>query len=374
MHLELHALQNFALSNLNRDDTGAPKTCEFGGYRRARISSQCLKRAARVHMRETALIPSERLSLRSKGVAVEIAKRLTALGETEANANLAAERVLALLSLKVSDKKTEYLLFMGEAQIARLVQLCREHAAVLTGSAETFKAKTKELAEPALAAVKQGDAVDLALFGRMIANKPEINVDAAVQMAHAFSTHAVAMEFDYYTAVDDLQEEADDAGLGAGMIGTTLYNASCYYRYANLNLPQLLANLDGNHGLAQQAVDAFIRSFIDAVPSGKQTNAAAQNPPTLVMAVVREQGLWSLANAFVKPVRPHAGMDLCEASADALYRHWNALAGLYGVDGIQFAGVATLHQPKESTTAVEVLPNMAALADGVRKHLSASLA
>lgn len=373
MHLELHALQNFALSNLNRDDNGAPKTCEFGGYRRARISSQCLKRAARVHMRTEQIVPGELLSQRSRAFAGEIAKQLGGYGMGGDESKLAAERLLSLLAIKIGKKGTEYLLFMGDRQIERLVQLGWEHRATLTGSADAFKKAAKDLEEPALAAVKQGDAVDLALFGRMIANKPEINVDAAVQMAHAFSTHAVAMEYDYYTAVDDLPGEADETGLGAGMIGSTPFNASCYYRYANLDLRQLLKNLDGNAELARQSVDAFVQSFVEAVPSGKQTGAAAQNPPELVLAVVRQKGLWSLANAFIEPVSPGQKRNLFSASVHALLAQWRTLGDLYGTEGIRTAGLITSHKPAETPAGITVAANFPALRAGLREHIAAGL-
>lgn len=373
MHLELHALQNFALSNLNRDDNGAPKTCEFGGYRRARISSQCLKRAARVHMREEQIVPGELLSRRSRRFATEIADRLGESGMDADQAKLASERLLSLLAIKMGKKGTEYLLFMGNSQIERLVHLGLEHADVLTGKDDAFKKAVKELEEPALAAVRQGDAVDLALFGRMIANKPEINVDAAVQMAHAFSTHPVAMEYDYYTAVDDIPGEEDDA-TGAGMIGSTPYNASCYYRYANLHLGQLLTNLDGNADLARQAADAFVQSFVEAIPSGKQTASAPQNPPELILTVVRAKGLWSLANAFVEPVNPGRKRNLFHASALALFDQWGVLAQMYGTEGVRYAGIVTRYQPEQKLTDITSVANFPALRSALREQLAAGLA
>ncbi len=174
----------------------------------------------------------------------------------------------------------------------------------------------------------------------MIATHPEKNVDAAVQMAHAFSTNAIANEFDFYSAVDDLQEQEDDEGAGAGMLGTVLYNSSCYYRYANLDLRQLTATLGGNSDRAMMAVQAFLLGMVHAVPTGKRTNSAPQNPPALIMAVVREHGLWSLANAFVVPVSGARG-NLLELSAKELLAHWSQLTALYGQEGIRYAGVAT---------------------------------
>jgi len=172
-----------------------------------------------------------------------------------------------------------------------------------------------------------GKAADLALFGRMIADLPDRNVEGSCQVAHALSTNAVNVEFDFYTAIDDLK--SDDV-TGADMLGTIEFNSACYYRYLNLNVDQLAGNLGGDVDLTRRAVEAFVRAAVTAVPSGKQNSMAAQNPPSLVLAVVRERGLWSLANAFVKPVRPGLNGDLVAQSIGRLDDHWGKIARMYG--------------------------------------------
>jgi len=378
MFVEVHLLQNFALSNLNRDDTGAPKSCIFGGTRRARISSQCLKRAVRTYVREEALVPSEMLSWRTKWLQRELAGRLVSSGMEADQAQQAATRALELLDLKLKNGKTEYLLLIGEREIAQIADLCRTHAQALL-TAEGGKKGKKEggdLAGLFLKALDGGDAVDIALFGRMIANHPEKNVDAAVQMAHAFSTNAIANEFDFYSAVDDLQQQDDDEGAGAGMLGTVLYNSSCYYRYANIDLRQLAANLGGDADKALAAVNAFLHGMIHAVPSGKRTNSAPQNPPALIMAVVRDKGLWSLANAFVVPVSGLRG-DLVALSGKEMLEHWNQLARLYGQDGIRYAGLATYLSPDAigvpSAVGVTLEKGLADLMDRVMAEARSAL-
>ncbi len=347
MFLEIHLLQNFALSNLNRDDTGAPKSCTFGGTRRARISSQCLKRAIRTHFREEGLVPPEFLSRRTKWLQRALFRRLEDAGLTPETAGQAAARALELLELKLKNGKTEYLLLLGEREMDKLAQLCREHAGELldAGGGGSGKRGKKEgegtLAPLLLSAIDGGEAVDIALFGRMIATHAEKSVDAAVQMAHAFSTHPIANEFDFFSAVEDLKEEDDGDGAGAGMLGTTLYNSSCYYRYANLDLNQLERNLPGDRTHMETAVRAFLAGSIHAVPTGKRTNSAPQNLPAFILIVVREKGLWSLANAFVQPVFGGVKNDLIQQSAGQLLLHWNQLTGLYGTEGIRYAGVAT---------------------------------
>ncbi|MEW6723608.1 MAG: type I-E CRISPR-associated protein Cas7/Cse4/CasC [Bacillota bacterium] len=344
MFLEIHLLQNFALSNLNRDDTGAPKTCIFGGTRRARISSQCLKRAIRTHFREEGLVPSELLSYRTRLLHRELTGRLVAAGLADEAAKQTAGKALELLQFKLKNGKTEYLLVLGEREISRLTELCKAHAESILASGGGKSSKKDEegrLAQVLLDAIDGGEALDIALFGRMIATHAEKSVDAAVQMAHAFSTHSVAAEFDFYSAVDDLQKQDDVEGAGAGMLGTTLYNSSCYYRYANLDLNQLAKNLNGETSHVETAARAFLVGAIHAVPTGKRTNSAPQNPPAFIMAVVRDKGLWSLANAFIKPIFSGPKADLIQLSAGQLLRHWNQLASLYGMETIRYAGVAT---------------------------------
>lgn len=370
MFVEVHVIQNYALSNLNRDDTGAPKTCDFGGARRARISSQCLKRAVRTYFREEEVVPSHQLSRRTKLLKEALVKRFTARNlEGEEAGNLAAA-VIEQLGLKLDKEKTQYLLLLGEQEIDRLAMLGLDHKDKLL-AAKAGKAD-KALQTQLLGALDGGEAVDLALFGRMIADKPEKNVDAAVQMAHAFSTHAVSTEFDFYSAVDDLQQVDAEEGAGAGMLGTTLYNSACYYRYANVDVNQLRTNLGGDAAHAEAAVQAFLQGMIHAVPSGKQTASAAQNPPALVLITVREKGLWSLANAFAKPVRATGGDDLITLSGKAMMTHFGQLSKMYGTDGIRYAGLATYLNLEDLPSPVVAEESVKALVDAAVEALTAA--
>lgn len=357
MILELHVIQNFAPSNLNRDDTNAPKDAEFGGYRRARISSQSIKRAIRSQFR-AGLLPTEELAMRTKRLAQALTEELVSAGKQEEPARVVAAMALNALKAKVGDDgKTEYLLFVGKQEIAGLAGVCLRHWDHLTAAAEAVAAtpgekksrreekKAAKEAVPAevyselLACLDGGQATDLALFGRMIADLPEHNIDAASQVAHAISTNQVSMEFDFYTAVDDLK--SDDT-TGADMMGTVQFNSACFYRYANVDLNQLGGNLGGDAERTQRAAEAFIRAAVAAIPTGKQNSMAAQNPPSLVFAVLRDQGMWSLANAFVTPVRPNANGDLVENSVAALDRYWGKLSRMYGTGQIRASAVALL--------------------------------
>jgi CRISPR system Cascade subunit CasC len=161
------------------------------------------------------------------------------------------------------------------------------------------------------------------------------------------------MEMDFYTAVDDLK--ARDEETGAGMMGTVEFNSSCFYRYANIHLEQLEKNLQDDSSLAHKAVEAFLRASVEAIPTGKQNSMAAHNPPALIFATVRDRGLWSLANAFVQPVRPDHARSLIQNSVLALDGFWGKLNRVYGGEDIRVAAVCTTEDvPFDALKAYEV--------------------
>ncbi|MBA3946028.1 MAG: type I-E CRISPR-associated protein Cas7/Cse4/CasC [Herpetosiphonaceae bacterium] len=347
MIIELHLLQNFAPSNLNRDDTGTPKNSEFGGYRRARISSQCQKRAIRRmfpnYLYELGLAPDD-LAERTRLVVNECVNRLVATGKPEELARTVVAVLLGGVNLKVEDDQTQYLLFLGRREIARLSELAVQHWDELAGIAKqmdtapsgTGKRNAKKgaaalvpkpIKDAVLACLDSGKAIDLALFGRMVADLPDVNCDAACQVAHAVSTNTVNIEFDYYTAVEDLPS---DNKPGAGMIGTVEFNSACYYRYASVDLGQLMTNLQDDAQQCRKALHAFIKAMIEAVPTGKQNTFAAHNPPSLIAVVIRHSGQWNLVNAFAKPIVPRGNQSLIELSITALDDYWGRLTTMYG--------------------------------------------
>src|SRR5690554_4640584 len=328
MKVELHILQSFPPANLNRDDTGSPKDCEFGGVRRGRISSQCLKRSIR---RSEAFKQhlGDRIAVRTKKSADELKDRL--IGQHGLDKNEAWELAKAVTghmlgwdATKGPKKEglTKVLFYVGYNELDALAALVaadqklrdalRASQALDENTSKDNRKKVEDELNSALDDVVKrftGDqkdhvrAVDIALFGRMLAEVPGMNIDAACQVAHAISTNKVDMDFDYFTAVDDLNPKEET---GAGMIGTTGFNSSCFYRYALVDADQLAENLGGDRELALEGIRAFLKASLFAIPTGKQNSFAAQTPPSLFMAVVREDGAmpWSLVNAFVKPVRP----------------------------------------------------------------------
>ena len=383
MIIELHIIQNFAPSCLNRDDTNSPKDCEFGGHRRARLSSQCSKRGIRTCFEEAMLLPSEYLARRSKRIVEEVSGRLAKEGRDAGHAAKVVEAALKGAKLTVKDDgKTQYLLFLGEGEIAALTNLCETHWDALAKVAPPEDDDDKKTARKRKSAAKEavpkevqkeladlldgGKAADLALFGRMLADLPDKNIDAACQVAHAISTNKVSAEFDFYTAVDDLKPE-DTAG--ADMMGTVEFNSPCFYRYANVDVQQLTKNLHGDGELAHKTVEAFIRAAVTAIPTGKQNSMAAQNPPSFILAVVRDSGLWSLANAFVDPVRPNRDGDLVHHSIARLEQYWDSLVKVYGDD--QIRGHWALALDDGSIKSLPKSKNLGALVQNVMEVIRA---
>ncbi|EIK54346.1 MAG: type I-E CRISPR-associated protein Cas7/Cse4/CasC [Pseudomonadaceae bacterium] len=366
LFLEFHLIQNFAPSNLNRDDTGAPKDAIFGGQRRARVSSQCFKRAVRLAASEHELLPQANRGIRTKKLKALLLERLAGRDAEEAGAKI--EMALAAAGLKVKDDgKTEYLLFLGEGEVSAFAALIEQYWDELpVGGDKKSKKDAKaslpaEIVKKAKALLDGGKAVDVALFGRMLADLPSVNQDAACQVAHAISTHRVEREFDYFTAVDD-KGDADETG--AGMIGQVEFNSATLYRYAVLDLRKLLANLQGDRELALSAVEAFTRALALAIPSGKQNSFAAHNPPEFAGLCLRHATPLSLANAFEKPVAPRADQALTEQSVERLAAYEGKLAAVYGAPDDRWLSLdLTGRWPAEKGESVA---NLATLAQRAR--------
>lgn len=341
--IEVHVLQNFAPSNLNRDDTGAPKDAFFGGTRRARVSSQCDKRAVRQFFDEKVregVFSADELAVRTKRVYQAIVDALA--GKRDSAETLAkAEIALSYVKLKSAEGgKTQYLLFLGRREIAELATTIDECWDQIVAAEDSDEEKPKGKAKKAAAksapkevqariesAFNGGKAVDVALFGRMLADMPEKNQNAACQVSHAISTHAVEREFDFYTAVDDLKPE-DTAG--ADMMGTVEFNSACYYRYAVVDWAKLVENLQDDEELAAKGLRTFLQGFVMAEPTGKQNSFAAHNPPEFVaVTVCHDAAPRNLANAFETAIRAKAGESLTRKSADALAKKGAALETAY---------------------------------------------
>mgnify|MGYP006422494133 CR=1 FL=1 len=361
--IEFHILQNFPPSNLNRDDSGAPKDCDFGGFRRQRISSQCLKRSVR-QSEVFQQLQDELLGLRSKRVPGKVATRLVDKGIDQEQAKAMANGLFQALFKFKDNEETSYLLFVGPEEIERAVTLLLEEAE----EAKTQADQLIDVEKEELAAKEEGKkkpsnqvqearqsvdkyfkalakrykdsypghvrAVDVSLFGRMLADDPNANVDAACQVSHAISVNRMHMEFDYYTAVDDIPD-ADNAG--ASMIGTVGFASSCFYRFACIDIDKLISNLGGDKAAEQAAyegIKAFAHANIQARPTGKQNTFAAHTLPSFIMTVARNEGQpVSLANAFEQPVLPSPDQSLSQQASKKLLDHFGAIKSMFGLEG-----------------------------------------
>jgi CRISPR system Cascade subunit CasC len=297
--LDVHVLQTVPPSNLNRDDTGSPKTARYGGVVRARVSSQAWKRATRTAFDQ--LLDRSELGVRSKRLVELIGDRVTALDPAfaERQAEL-AKAVLGAVGIKVAPprgkkeapEESGYLVFLSDHQVTALATLAVERAR--TGAPIDKKAARQ--------AADTEHSVDVALFGRMVAEDTDLNVDAAAQVAHALSVHAVETEYDYFTAVDDHKSQDAEEDAGAGMIGTVEFNSSTLYRYATVDVDRLRDNLGTDPKAARRAVEAFLRAFVLSMPTGKQNTFANRTLPDAVLVVLRETQPINFAGAFEEAV------------------------------------------------------------------------
>lgn len=304
-YVDVHVLQTVPPSNLNRDDAGSPKQAVYGGARRARVSSQAWKRATRTAFADR--VESEQRATRTKKIAALLAARLSErTGLDDEAAARVTTTLLAPLEIKPGKKAgdTAYLLFFGRSQLERLVDLVADDAQRLAGlDDKALAAELKDL--PVKETLGTGHPMAVALFGRMVADIPELNVDAATQVAHAISTHPVEIEFDYYTAVDDENPKEET---GAAMIGTVEFNSATLYRFATVGLHQLLENLGGDIDASLQALAMFLETFVHSMPTGHQNTFAHRTAPSLVCVAVRENQPVNLVSAFESPVRSDCGI------------------------------------------------------------------
>lgn len=299
LFIDINVLQTVPSSNINRDDTGAPKTALYGGAMRSRVSSQSWKRAVRQQFIMDSSKADWLESTRTKKGAILLAKELQAVNSSvddQAAMDLAIAAFKAAKIKVKKDKKTgEFLtgalLLISKGQLKKLAQYVIDH-----GTESDFD--YKEVKQILLS----DNSLDLALFGRMVADNPELNVDAACQVAHAISTHEVIPEFDYFTAIDD-DRAADQAG--SAMIGSLEYNSSTLYRYANINFKELEKNI--GRKLAVKGAELFIKDFIMTMPTGKENTFANKTVPQYVMVSLRTDTPVNLVSAFEKPIRSKEG-------------------------------------------------------------------
>lgn len=326
-YVDIHIIQSLPPSCVNRDDSGSPKSAVYGGVRRLRVSSQSWKRATRLYFND--LLDAKDVGVRTKRVVEVLAERITedAPELADAAAGL-AEKVFAAARIKLAPprgkkdapQESGYLLFLSTSQIERLAGLAI--ASARGGGALDAKTVKKIF--------KEAHAVDIALFGRMVADDTDLNVDAACQVAHAISTHAAENEYDFFTAVDDDKSRSEEEDAGAGMMGTVEFSSATMYRYATVNLDMLVENL-GDGDAALRALEVFIKGFCLSMPTGKQNTFANRTLPEAVVVSVRDDQPVSLVGAFEKPIRTNEADGYLARSVGALAEHARAIEDNYGL-------------------------------------------
>jgi CRISPR system Cascade subunit CasC len=299
--IQLHVLTSYPPSNLNRDDTGRPKSAVVGDCTRLRISSQSLKRAWRTSDIFEATLKGH-IGTRTKEMGISVYQSLTQKGVNEKNAREWAKTIASQFGKLKSDKKAEN---NEDLHVEQLVHFNPEEeiaiAALVTQLATSSTAPTEEDLQLLR---KQHTAVDIAMFGRMLASSPSFNTEAAVQVAHAITVHKSAIEDDYFIAVDDLNSGEEDKG--AAHIGELGFGAGVFYLYICINRELLRQNLGGDADLTQKSLNAFVQAVTKVSPTGKQNSFASRAYAGYLLAEKGNQQPRSLAQAFLKPVKPNS--------------------------------------------------------------------
>ncbi|MDO5603770.1 MAG: type I-E CRISPR-associated protein Cas7/Cse4/CasC [Paracoccus sp. (in: a-proteobacteria)] len=321
--VQFHLLTAYPPSNPNRDDQGRPKSAIMGGAPRLRLSSQSVKRA----VRESSFFQEDlagHIGTRTKRLGIELEKRLIAKGVEAPNAKATAASVANVFSKLEPPAKgapqepvTTTLAFVSPEEWALAEELAQK---MLAGE---DLPKDKDLKKLVLR--RADGAVDIAMFGRMLADDPDFNRDAAVQVAHAITTHKVLAEDDWFSAVDDLKKREDDAG--AGHLGELGFGSGVYYLYACVNVDLLTENLGGDGELAAKGLESLARALAVATPKGKQNSFAHHPRAHFIRAEIGSQQPRDLSGAFFKPVE---GGDLMGASIAALNDMAGRIDAAYG--------------------------------------------
>jgi len=359
---QLHLLTAYPPANLNRDDQGSPKTAKMGGYDRLRVSSQCLKRTWRTSEFFTQAI-ADHLGTRTKEMGLKIYKLLKDKGINHKEAIEWAKPIAGVFGKlkELSEKEKEGLkdLSKVECEKKELVELEIEQLAFfdteeekdITDLSNTIAVRREGPKDEELELLrKKMHAVDIALFGRMLASKPAYNVEAACQVAHAISVHSIVIEDDYFTAVDDLNEGMED--MGAAHIGETRFAAALFYSYICINRELLVQNLDGNEELAKKAIRALTEAAVKVAPEGKQNSFASRAYASYVLAEKGDQQPRSLSVAYLKPINHRENDDFIHDSISALVKQKDSFDSVYGICAdLRYE----LNVPKEQGSLTELL-------------------
>lgn len=335
LFLDIHVIQTLPPSNINRDDTGSPKTAVYGGVRRARVSSQAWKKAMRDYFKDKA--DDGYLGVRSKKIVEYVAKKILEIDETLSFEEAEKKSLEAFTSAGFTiteENKLPTLFFLGDRQAGDFARAALDN---IKDASTLHKI------------IKDNVSIDIALFGRMIADKDlnrviskenekskkiidngenevsriSLNEDASSQIAHAISTHGVQTEFDYFTALDDLSK---DAKPGAAMIDTIEYNSSTLYRYGNVALHEFYHQMKENKEETKKAIILFVEAFLKSLPSGKINSFANQTIPSSVVVSLRKDRPVSLVSAFETPIKTKLSQEgYVNESIEAMFKEYQKI-------------------------------------------------
>lgn len=324
MLLEIHMLKNYPSTNLNRDDSGSPKSCIFGGIERGRISSQCLKRSWRTSEYFAQSVNCQ-LGIRTRKLPELVCEELSKMGVSDEYIAIAKTKVSAFGNKEGKAEKggiTSQIIIYSPQDITAVAKKVYDGIQI-AGSLKAFDSMNVTEWQKQMKDVKTRPiTLDIALFGRMVTSDAFEDVEASMQVAHAISTNRVTMENDYFTAVDDLVSGSFENDAGAAMIGDIDYNSNCYYIYAAIDVDQLQRNLKYTpevQKMIYNAIPALIQTMAFSSPSGKQNTFAGHVLPEIVMVECKDKKVAvNYVNAFVSPARQHGDINLVRDSVDKL--------------------------------------------------------
>ena len=334
MLYEIHMLKNYPSTNLNRDDSGSPKTCVFGGVPRGRISSQCLKRSWRTSELFRELVGRENLGTRTRELPEMVAE---VLRDRKVEEKVIQKWLPIITGIANKDGKVN----KDGNRTAQVVFYAPEDVQAVADAVEGFinAGEKKPTGKMLQDAVKNADirpvTLDIALFGRMVTSDAFRNVEASMQVAHAISTNRIVMESDFFTAMDDRLTGDSMDTMGAGMMDDTDYNSACYYFYAALDSDALLenlANVENREELVRIAIPALIQAMAMTNPTGKQNTFAGHVLPSAVLVECKQKKIpVSLVNAYVEPARAAGNQDLVANSVAKLVQECNMMTRNFGI-------------------------------------------
>ena len=320
--VQLHLLTSYPPANLNRDDLGRPKTARMGGVERLRISSQSLKRA----WRQSEVFKSAldgHLGVRTKRMGEEVCQKLRKASVDE---KLAREWARSIAGRFGKLKKAKDDGSQEGLHIEQLAHFSPDEQDAIATLVSTLVERGAAPTEHDLDLLRhENRAADIALFGRMLADAPAYNCEAAAQVAHAITVHGVTVEDDFYTAVDDLNRGEED--VGAGHMGETEFAAGLFYLYLCIDRELLAENLDGDADLAKKTLAALIEAAATVAPTGKQASFASRARASYLLCEKGDQQPRSLSVAFLKPVM---GDDLLAQAVSRLNEAVSNMDQVYG--------------------------------------------